>query len=201
MRHPWPLLVLAAVLGCGSESDDAVSPRAARYAFHDPLGDTLASPFASAQAHDVLNFEAAPRGDTLVVRVRFAHLVQPNSTGASNGVLGIFDFDVDDDPRTGLGPVADQFGASSAIGAEWSLFLEDSTVSAGDRRVAMVNLETREIFWIPSRFEGSTVTALVPMGMLRSGAASRIRMVGVVGSIERASDIIPNEGSVVVEMP
>lgn len=201
MRHPWPLLVLAAVLGCGSDDDDAVSPRVTQFSIRDPLGDTLASPFASAQAHDVLNLEASPRGDTLLVTVRFAHLVQPNSTGASNGVLGIFDFDTDDDPGTGLTAVADDFGATSALGAEWSLFLEDSTVAAGDRRVALMNLETNEIFWVPSRFEGTTVTARLPIAMLNAAPGARLRMVGVVGSIERASDIVPNEGAVLVELP
>jgi hypothetical protein len=201
MRHPWPLLVLAAVLGCGSESDDSVSPRVNRFAFRDPQGDTLASPFASAQAHDVLDFEAVPRGDTLHVSVRFAQLVQPNSTGADNAVLGIFDIDIDDDPATGFDAVADAFGATSRIGAEWSLFLEDSSVARGDRRVALVNLATREISWIPARFEGTTVTARVPIAMLGAQPAARMRLVGVVGSIERASDIVPNEGSVLVAMP
>ena len=201
MRHPWPLLVLAAALACGSEGDEPAAPRLSEFFVRDPIGDTMASPFARSRAHDVLSVEAVPQGDTLVVWLRFAQSVQPFSTRASNALLGIIDFDVDDDPTTGLPAFADDFGATSAIGAEWSLFLEDSTVSAGDRRVAMVNLETNEIFWIPSRFEGSTVTALVPMGMLRSGAASRIRMVGVFGSEERASDVVPNEGSIAIRLP
>ena len=201
MRHPWPLLVLAVALGCGGGDDDIVAPRIGQDAMSDPLGDTLASTFATAHAHDVLNFRATPEGESLVVWVHFAHDVQPFSSGGRNGVLGIMDLDVDGDPATGGVALADHFGATSGIGAEWSLFLEDSVAAAGDHRVAVVNVATQEVFWVAGSFEGATVTARVPLAMLRAQPGARIRMVGVVGSVERASDIFPNEGSMLIELP
>jgi hypothetical protein len=201
MRHPWPLLVLAAALGCGGGADDIAAPQRGQFALSDPLGDTLASTFATAQAHDVLNFRATPEGASLVVWVHFAHDVAPFSSGGRNGVLGIMDLDVDGDAATGAEPLADRFGGTAGIGAEWSLFLEDSVVAAGDHRVAIVSVATQEVFWVPASFDGATVTARVPLAMLRAQPGARIRMVGVVGSVERASDIFPNEGSIEIALP
>ena len=201
MRHRWPLLVLAVVLGCGRESDDSLSPRNNRYAINDPLGDTLVTPFASARAHDLLTLQATPHHDTLLLVMRFANLVQPNSTRTHESVLGIVDFDVDDDARTGLPAVADDFGGSSQLGAEWTLFLDDSTVAPGDRRVALMHLSTNAIVWVPSRFEGTVVTTRIPLAVLGISHNARMRMVGIVGSIERASDIVPNEGSLAIDVP
>ena len=201
MRHPWPLLVLAAALACGNESHEPVAPRISQFFVRDPIGDTMASPFARARAHDVLSVEASPQGDTLVVWLRFAQSVQPFSTRASNAVLGIIDFDVDDDPSTGLPAFADDFGATSAIGAEWSLFLEDSTVSTKERRVALLDLATDAVHWIPARFDGTVVTARVPMALLGARAGARMSMAGVFGSVERASDYVPNEGAIAITLP
>lgn len=200
MRHPWPLLVLAVVLACGGEGEDhPAAPAGPLFASNDPKGDTLASAHAQARAHDVLHLDALQAGDSLLVSVRFVQVVQPHSSGAGNAVLGIIDIDVDDDPRTGLTPIADGFGATSGLGAEWSLFLEDSLAGPTDRRVALLRLSTRTVYWIPSRFDGTTVTARIPLALLGSTPAARMRMVGAVGSVERVSDIVPNEGSVLVE--
>ena len=201
MRHPWPLLVFAVVLACGGGDDGPASPRGTEFTFNDPRGDTLAWGQAVDRAHDVLHLGAAPKGDTLVVTLQFAEIVQPNSVHASNSVLGIVDFDLDDDPATGLRAIADDFGATSHIGAEWSLFLEDSTMGAADRRVAMVNLASYAITWVPASFNGTTVVARVPMSLLQAKSQAHVRMVSVVGSLERASDIVPNEGALAFDMP
>ena len=199
MRHPWPLLVLAAALACGGGDDDPVAPRISQFFVRDPLGDTMASPHAVARAHDLLSIEAAPHEGTLVFSLRFANPVQPFSTRASDAVLGIIDLDLDDDASTGLPAFADDFGATSAIGAEWSLFLEDSATGA-DPRVALLDLATDEIHWVPARFDGTVVTVRVPMALLGVSAGTRIRMAGVFGSIERASDVVPNEGNVQITL-
>lgn len=201
MRHPWPLLVLAAALACGGENGNPVEPRISQFFVRDPIGDTMASPYAQARAHDVLSFEAAPEGDTLVVSLRFAHSVEPFSTGKSNAVLGIVDLDVDDDSTTGRPAVADGFGATSAIGAEWSLFLEDSSGTTVGARVALVDHATDAVHWIPGRFNGTMVTARVPMALIGASAGSRLRLAGVFGSVERASDYVPNEGAVTITLP
>ena len=200
MRQPWPLLVLAAALACGDGSDDALSPDVRQYAITDPQGDTIASPYAVSRAHDVLNLEAMPHGDTLVVSLRFANAVQPFTSHASNALLGIIDFDVDDDPTTGLPPIADQFGATSRLGADWSLFLEDSTV-AGHLRVALRNIATGDVFWIPGSFDGTAVVAHVPLARIQAREGSSLRMVGVLGNVERPSDLVPNEGSMLIQLP
>jgi hypothetical protein len=201
MRQSWPLLVLAAALACGRGSDDRLSPNVRQYAITDPQGDTLASPYAVSRAHDVLNLEATPQGDTLFVSLRFANLVQPFSSRATNALLGIIDFDIDDDPATGVLPIADQFGATSRLGAEWSLFLEDSTVADGGRRVALRHIATGEVFWIPGSFDGTAVVAHVPLARLQAREGSNIRMVGVLGNVERPSDFVPNEGSMLIALP
>lgn len=201
MRHPWPLLVLAAALACGGGDEEPVAPRISQFFVRDPMGDTMASPFARARAHDVISVEAAPQGDTLVVSLRFAHSVQPFSSGASNAVLGIVDFDVDEDSTTGLRPFADAFGATSSIGAEWSLFLEDSSGTTKDARVALLDLATEAVHWVPARYNGTMVTARVPLALFGAAAGRRISMVGVFGSVERASDYVPNEGAVSITLP
>lgn len=201
MRHPWPLLALAVVLACNDGGDEPVSPSGARFTIHDPRGDTLALSFAVGRAHDVLGLNTAWRGDSLLFTVRFAELVYPHSSHTGNAVLGIVDFDVDDDPATGQVAIADGFGGTSGIGAEWSLYLEDSLATEGTHRVALVNLETREVFWIPGRYEGSSVTAVIPRAMLRIRDGGQVRLSGAVGSLERVSDIFPNEGSIVLEVP
>jgi hypothetical protein len=202
MRHPWPLLVLAAALACGGGDDDpAAPPRISQFFVRDPIGDTMASPHAVSRAHDVLSVEAMPQRDTLFVSLRFADSVLPFSSGARNALLGIIDIDVDDDPTTGLPAVADGFGATASIGAEWSLFLEDSTVGSTDQRVALLNLATDEVHWVPGRFDGTIVTARVPLVLLGASAGARLRIVGVFGSVERASDFVPNEGSVPIALP
>lgn len=201
MRHPWPLLVLAAALACGGGDAEPVAPRISQFFVRDPIGDTMASPFARGRAHDVLSFEAAPNGDTLVVSLRFAQSVQPFSSGATNAILGIIDLDVDGDSATGMRAFADDFGATSAIGAEWSLFLEDSSGTTTSARVALLDRATDAVHWVPARFNGTVVTARVPLALLGAGAGSRIGMVGIFGSVERASDYVPNEGSVSITLP
>ena len=201
MRHPWPLLALAVVLACNDGGDEPASPAGTRFTIHDPRGDTLALSFALGRAHDVLGLHTAWKGDSLLFTVRFAELVRPYSSQAGNALLGIIDFDVDDDPTTGKRAIADGFGGTSGIGAEWSLFLEDSVAEGGNQRVALVNLETREIWWIPGRYEGSSVTAVIPRPLMRIGAAGRMRLSGAVGSLERVSDIFPNEGAIAMEVP
>lgn len=201
MRHPWPLLVFAVVLACGGRDEGPASPRGTQYTFNDPRGDTLASELAVDRAHDVLHVGAAARGDTLVVAMQFAEIVQPNSTRASNAVLGIIDFDLDDDPSTGVHAIADDFGGTSHIGADWSLVLDDSTAGPADRRVAMVNLATNAVARVPVSYDGSTVVARIPLALLHARAQAHVRMVSVFGSMERASDIAPNEGSLEFELP
>ena len=201
MRHPWPLLVLAAALACGGGADEPVAPRISQFFVRDPIGDTMASPHALGRAHDVLSFEAAPDGDTLTVSLRFAQSVQPFSSGARNALLGIVDLDVDDDSSTGVRPFADTFGATSAIGADWSLFLEDSSGTTQGARVALLHLATNVVHWVPARFNGTVVSARVPLALLGARAGRRLSMVGVFGSLERASDYVPNEGSVSITLP
>lgn len=199
MRHPWPLLVVAVLLVACGGGDDPAAPEeegpAADLALLDPQGDTLDASETTIRAIDVRGLEGRLQGDTLLLTVRFQAPVTPVHDLRETGVIGIVDFDVDGDGSTGYVAVADDFGASSGLGVEHALVLEDTTMADGSRRVALVDIAAESYRWIPARFEGTAVTVRLPLRLLGITDGQPLRMVGVVGNVERATDVFPNDGN------
>lgn len=201
MRQPWPLLVLAVALACGGEGGDPASPGGTRFMVADPRGDTIVVGNRDTRAHDLFAVDVAPVGDTLVFTAWFVEPVAPYAGGASNSMRGVVDLDVDDDARTGLMAMADHFGATSRMGADWTLFLEDSLVAPADHRVPLQDLATNLVHWVPARYDRTSVTVRIPFALVGMAGGTRVQVVGVFGSRDRVSDIVPNDGALTLDLP
>jgi len=190
---------LAAALAgaCSSNSDTApvVDPVTRAFLQVDPVGDTLvlAGFPHTVRAIDLVAFQGDFKGDSLIVTLAFSAPVVGATVGASNSIQGEIEFDLDDNPGTGTAPFSDQFGASSNLGIDCYVDLFHSTPTG----VAVTNLTTGVTTEAVANYAGNTMIIRIPMSAL-GGDDGNFDVVGIVGVLERPTDVVPNAGSVAV---
>jgi hypothetical protein len=161
----------------------------------DPAGDTLvlAGFPQTVRAIDLVAFQGDFKGDSLILTLAFSAPVVGATVGASNSIQGEIEFDLDDNPATGTAPFSDQFGASSNLGIDCYVDLFHSTPTS----VAVTNFASGVTTDAVAKYAGNTMIIRIPMSAL-GGDDGNFDVVGIVGVLERPTDVVPNSGSVSV---
>lgn len=192
MKRWLPAAVLA-ILACG----DSTAPRADRTAFDfsDPAGDTIS--FAGSDttypALDVVEVSGTAAHDTLVLTVRFAEPVHSGSA-APNAAIGRIELDVDADSATGIPAMTDEFTNTAGIGVEFYVFVP----GAGDVGVEVQDVATQQSAQFPATYTADAVTMRIPFSAIGDPTGA-VRLIGLMGTSQRATDLFPNSGSYLIE--
>jgi hypothetical protein len=171
----------------------AIAPDAGVLAFNlvDPAGDTLAPPTTTLPpAIDLLSLRGDFKRDSLILTATFSGPVTFGSA-APNAVTGFIEFDIDDNASTGVPSLSNNFGASAAVGGEYLLTFSGSTGTS------FTLASQTSSSPVQASFSGSTVVVRVPMSLLGNDDGN-FTIVGVIGTIDRPTDIFPNSGQTTV---
>lgn len=182
---------------CGGES---IAPGVTTFEtfsfnFSEASGDTI-NPAASptGRATDLVGVSGQVDAVYVVITLTFAQPVQPWSSGAATALDGFVDFDMDENPATGIPGAVDEYGGTSGVGAEAYLSLRDN----GQHELAVVHVSGSTVHAVSAIYTGSTVTARIRREHLASfnvPPSERFRISAVVGNRDRpATDFAPNSG-------
>lgn len=171
---------------------NAAAPDAGIVAFNltDPASDTLPNTTGSAsKAIDLLSLHGDYKRDSLIVTFTFAASVTSGSS-APNSVAGFLELDMDDNASTGEPSESNFYGASSSGGIEYVIVVSSATGTT----VPLLNLITGAFQSVTASFSGSTVIVRIPMSMLGNDEGN-LSFVGVIGTVDRPTDVFPNAGN------
>ena len=171
----------------------AIAPDAGVLAFNlvDLAGDTLAPDTTTLPAAiDLLSLRGDFKRDSLILTATFSGPVTFGSA-APNTVAGFMEFDIDDNASTGVPSVSNAFGASAAVGGEYLLSFVGSTATTFTLSSQTLSSP------VQASFSGSTIVVRVPMSLLGNDDGN-FTIVGVIGTIDRPTDIFPNSGQTTV---
>ena len=171
----------------------AIAPDAGVLAFNlvDPAGDTLAPPTTTLPAAiDLLSLRGDFKRDSLILTATFSGPVT-FGVAAPNAVTGFIEFDIDDNASTGVPSLSNRYGASAAIGGEYLLSFSGSTATT------FTLLSQSSSSPVAASFSGSTVVVRVPMSLLGNDDGN-FTIAGVIGTIDRPTDVFPNSGQATV---
>lgn len=174
-------------------SATATAPTAGVLAFNlvDPAGDTLTTPAPGMpKAIDILSLRGDFKGDSLILTATFAAPVAAGST-APNALAGVLEFDIDDNASTGIEPASNSVGASANVRVEYQLSFFNSTTTS------VILASQAGSGPVAASFSGTTVVVRIPMGSLGNDDGN-FTIVGVIGTIDRPTDIFPNSGQTTV---
>jgi Macroglobulin domain MG4 len=176
----------------------AIAPDSGILAFNlvDPTGDTLntfAETSPTPQAIDLLSLRGDFKGDALVLTATFSAPVTSGSN-APNFLRGIIEFDIDDNPSTGGPFFSTSYGGSGSLGMDYRLSFSGLNAGISDNSPAP---QPPNPLPIQVSYSGSTVVLRVPM-LLLGNDDGNFSLVGVIGTIDRATDVFPNTGETTV---
>jgi hypothetical protein len=193
----------------GTQSLDASAPNAGSVGFHataiapdagilafdvsDPEGDTLAyAGFPQPRALDLTRIRGDFKRDSLILTLTFSGSVTHANTGGPDGLYGFIEFDIDDRASTGEIPESNAFGATATLGIDFLLDLFDED---GLRTAVLLSPTSGTI--VPISFSGNSAVVRIPMSLLGDDDGN-FSIVGTIGLIDRATDVIPNTGGTVI---
>ncbi len=161
--------------GCPSTPDFSFS-------VPDPAGDDFGF---GTPGHDITGMSVVGDAATFCLTMDFGGPVTPADTGGPNDLVGVVEFDTDEDPATGFFPYVDSFCPDrGGIGVEVALDLW--TVSGGMATMfPSGNL-------VPVTFGATSLTAEIPVAEFGDAA---FNFASVVGTLAEPTDCIPNGGS------
>jgi hypothetical protein len=164
----------------------AIAPDSGILAFNlvDPAGDTLntfADTTPTPAAIDLLSLRGDFKGDALVLTATFSRPL--------NFLRGYIEFDIDDNPDTGGPFISTTYGGSGSLGMDYRLGFSglDAGISDGSANQSPNPVKTEVTY------SGSTVVIRVPM-LLLGNDDGNFSMVGVIGTVDRPTDLFPNSG-------
>jgi hypothetical protein len=154
----------------------AVAPEAGIVAFElvDPVGDTLAQSTTNLVAGiDLLSLHGDFKRDSLILTATFSRPIT-SAFDSPNYVTGIFLFDIDNNPLTGR---------------EYEL-----DFSASGSRIPVAGSTGGSV---QTSYSGNTLVLRIPMSMIGNDDGN-FNITGLVGTADRGTDIIPNNGEISV---
>ena len=169
----------------------AIAPDVGIVAFDltDPASDTLPNNTVStSRAIDLLSVHGDYKRDSLIVTFTFSAPVTFGTT-SPNSLLGYFEFDIDDNATTGDAPISNVFGGSANARVDYVGFL-NSTATTG----LLANIASRTTQPVTAQYSGNSMTMRIPMSLLGNDDGN-FTYVGVIGTVDRPTDIFPNAGA------
>jgi hypothetical protein len=164
----------------------------------DPAGDTLntfAETTPTPTAIDLVSLRGDYKRDTLILTATFSGPIP-------NLIRGYVEFNIDDEASTGdpYVPLSDLYGASAAVGIDYRLHLYGLDASIDHLSMHGDTLFVTGSPSVQVNYGGNTVVVRVPMGLLGNDDGN-FSIVGVLGTMDRATDVFPNSGQTTVRFP
>lgn len=185
----WIAILSLVLAACG----DSMGPAAQRGRFDvsDPTGDTVAYAGSDTTwpALDVAEVSGSTGQDTLRLAIRFTTPIASGSA-AHNSVVGLVEVDADADSSTGIPAYTSPFSSTPGIGIEYYIYIPAASGSGVDVEDIVTGRTTR----YDATYSGSTVTMRIPLGAFGSPTGA-MRAVALLGTPQRATDLVPNDGS------
>ena len=170
----------------------ALAPDAGILAFNltDAAADTLGTTAVGVpKAHDLLSVRGDFKRDSLIVTLTFGAPVGPSSAGGTAALGGFVEFDIDDNLSTGRAPASNTFGASATIGVDYVVILSSTGTT-----VSVISTIGAPTTAVPASFSGTTLVMRIPLRALGDDDGN-FTIVGVIGTIDRPTDVFPNSGA------
>jgi hypothetical protein len=169
----------------------AIAPDSGILAFNlvDAEGDSLntfAETTPTPQAIDLLSLRGDFKGDALILTATFSRPL--------TFVRGYIEFDIDDNPSTGGPFISTVYGSSASFGMDYRLGLSGSDAGISNNSPPP---QPPNPLPIQVSYSGSTVVLRVPM-LLLGNDDGNFSLVGVIGTMDRATDVFPNSGQTIV---
>lgn len=189
----WLVLMLVCLAACGDSTGPNHGP-ATQFAFDDPVGDTAA--FAgsadSFPALDVRRVSGVVTADSLLFTMEFVGPIASAGDDAPNSMAATLGVDSDDDGATGVPALTDPFPSKADAGVEYWIYID--LLSGGNAEVKRI-VTNRSVGVFPASYDGSSVTLRIPLSAFGVTAGGRFRVVGVIGTSQRSTDLIPDSAS------
>ncbi len=148
----------------------------------DPAGDfrtySSSEPYPPVAPIDLLSLRGEFKRDSLILTATFAD--PPFS------IRGYVEFDIDDDQSTGTPFISTFYGGSGNLGRDYVLSFDAGT--AGILAGAAYNPVAVQV-----SYTANTVVLRVPMSLLGNDDGN-FSFVGVIGPLDKTSDVFPNGG-------
>jgi hypothetical protein len=159
----------------------------------DPASDTLTTTFSgSTTPHDVLSLSGRYATGWLTLVMRFKNPIGSSFGQNAQGLFGVIDLDTDESASTGQEPLANSYGGSAQMGADYSLQLSfvDSVSTTLIKRTANSSLSVGRVRTV---FDGDSVMFQIPIEKLGNDDGN-MRISSIIGTQDRPTDIVPNSG-------
>lgn len=164
----------------------------------DPVGDTFGS---GAVQPDITSVEAQNGGNALTFTISFALAIAAPSQNRPESVTGYLDIDVDRQASTGATSFTELFspGPALALGAEVAVDLFSEADHAG--KCDVLDAQTGSVIsTIPISYGLKNLTFSVPLALL-SGSSGAVNYAVIVGTLDEATDRIPNGSTPLSTVP
>lgn len=197
-----PLSLVVGALACGGSSDVPSAPDIAgdpsTVSILDPVGDTFG--LSGVVQWDITGFAITRSADGVIVRLDFANEVALPTLGDPNALVGLVEFDLDQNVATGKLGIVDQLrkdGGSTGMGVDAGLNLSnmapDSTVVVYDSGGNMTGRAKVEI-------GGRRLTIHVPSALIANDDGYLDAAV-IVGNGKSPTDLAPQSGHLSLARP
>ncbi|MEX2284889.1 MAG: hypothetical protein WEE89_20545 [Gemmatimonadota bacterium] len=171
-----------------------IAPDAGILAFNltDPAADTLAHDTVGVpKAHDVLSLRGDFKRDSLILTLTFGGPIGSFTDGGDLAVVGFLELDIDDNPSSGVGSISDFFGGSGNLGIDYTIGLGGTATSV------TVGPPSGPAVQVPAAFSGNTVIMRIPLAAIGNDDGN-FSLVGIIGTVDRPTDVFPNSGATLV---
>lgn len=152
-------------------------------------------------AHDVVTVRGRYTPGFLIVVLRFARSVIP-ATGQHPGALyGFVELDADENVATGFPePFINGYGGSATQGVDYGLLLHQ--MDSVSMTLVKVNTAPEPAIIagrVRARFDTDSVVVFLPLNKLNDDG--KLTLTATVGTLDRATDIVPNSGQILLQPP
>lgn len=160
------------------------------FTLNDPVGDTVADQGSGLYpALDAQRLSGYVTADSIIFSIVFTGPVAAPTAEQPNSALALIGIDADADSTTGIPAYTGPFGGGSQVGDEYEITVPDPTGASAE---VHDNVLGGDVLY-PVTFDGDSMTLRLPISAI-STFSTPLRMVAVVGTLERPTDILPNGG-------
>jgi hypothetical protein len=167
----------------------------------DPVADTLSNASNNANpAYDIVRMTARYASNWLIVVMHYARPVGSVGPLTPGSLLGLVEFDVDENVATGIDPLINGFGGSAAQGVDYHVALFDANAESVPLRRFTANGFDITVHRVPLKLEGDSVIVRIPLEKLGNDDGN-MTVSSIVGTADRPTDLAPNAGVMLARAP
>lgn len=152
----------------------------------DPAGDAVDYNGAGGTLHDLQALEYRVIGTDLFVSLSFNNPIAAASAGAPNSVVGLIEFDVDQNPLTGIAPLQNGFFTPANLGIDYFVDLFDEQVNPGVLNIVEALTDTT-VGTVAAIYNANSIEMLIPLALL-GGDDGVMDATAIVGSFLQPTD-------------